>query len=91
MFPVDSKLYEILKAKIYNFSTGAEDVRVRGVHERLMSSLRACAMGGHRVYVLVVLVLVVLVVVVLVIVILVLVGGSRRVAGSHGIPWDVFS
>ena len=40
-------------------------------------------MGGHRVSVLVV-VLVVLVVLVVV----VLAGGSRRVAGSHGIPWD---
>ena len=43
--------------------------------ERLISSLRACAMGGHRVSVLVVVVLVVGVVVHVV-----LAGGSRRVA-----------
>ena len=50
-----------------------------GVSERLISSLRACAMGGLRVSVLVVLV---------VLVVVVLAGGSRRVAGSHGVPWD---
>ena len=49
--------------------------------ERLISSLRACAMGGHRVSVLVL-------VVVVVVVLVVLAGGSRRVAGSHGVPWD---
>ncbi len=59
-------------------------IRVRGVSERFISSLRACAMGGHRVSVLVVLVLVVVVFVV------VLAGGSRWVARtrSHGILWD---
>ena len=59
-------------------------IRVRGVPERLISSLRACAMGGHRVSVLVVFATLVLVLVV------VLAGGSRRVARprSHGIPRD---
>ncbi len=61
--------------------------------ERLLSSLRACATGGHRVFV-----VVVVVVVFVLVVVLVLAGGSRRVAGaathpyvnmgSHGIPWD---
>ena len=51
---------------------GAPLIRVREVPERLISSLRPCAMGGHRVSVIVVVVLVVLA------------GGSRRVAGSHG-------
>ena len=47
-------------------------IRVRGVPERLISSLRACAMGGHRVSVLV-----------LVVVLVVLAGGSRRVAKNY--------
>ena len=55
--------------------------------ERLISSLRASAMGCHRVSVLVVLVILVLVLVVAVLVV-VLAGGSRQVARSrpHGIP-----
>ena len=52
-------------------------IRVRGVPERLISSLRACAMGGHRVSVLV------LVVVLVVLVVVVLAGGSRRVAKNY--------
>ena len=57
-------------------------VRVTGVLERLISSLRACVLGRRRVSVLVV----VLVLVVLVFVVLVLAGGSRAHGpmGSHG-------
>ena len=56
---------------------------MRGVPERLISSLRACAMGGHRVSVLVLVVLVLVVLVVVVVVVVVLAGGSRRVAQNY--------